>query len=137
MIYATPALYRSGAVFMMSNTTAQYLRKLKTGVSGDKRALWGFWQEGNAVEGVPPSLHGYPVVFNDDLPSVISAGTWATTDSPVIFGNFQKFLIRRAGPTRILRFPVPAKDASAAIVFDRSDSKLLIPTAITKLTCHS
>jgi HK97 family phage major capsid protein len=131
LAYNVPTLYRSGGVYMMSDTTAKYLRKLKTGLSGDKRQLWA---DADATKGTPATLHGYPVVINNDMDSVDTDGTFAAVN-PVAFGNFSKFVVRKAeqGQTFIRRYEVPAKDGAAAILFRRSDSKLIVPTAISKV----
>jgi HK97 family phage major capsid protein len=131
LAYNVPQLYRTGGVYMMTDTTAKYLRKLKTGISGDKRQLWA---DADATKGTPATLHGYPVIVNNDMDSVGADGTFAAKN-PVAFGNFNKFVVRQAeqGRTFIRRYEVPAKDGSAAILFRRSDSKLIVPAAISKV----
>jgi HK97 family phage major capsid protein len=133
--YSVPALYRPNGVYMASDSTVRYLRKLKTGVSGDKRALWKeAFEEGNATLGTPARLHGYPLIINNDMDSVASDGTFAST-SPLVFGDFSKHVVRQAennSPYMYL-YAVPAKDGRAAILFRRSDSKLIVPEAISKL----
>lgn len=131
LVYSVPALYRSQGAFMMSDTTAKYLRKLKTGISGDKRQLWA---DADATKGTPAALHGYPVCINNDMASVDADGTFETRN-PVAFGDFSKFVVRQAeiGRPYLRRYEVPSKDGSAVILFRRSDSKLLVPTAISKI----
>jgi HK97 family phage major capsid protein len=136
LAYSVPPLYRPNGIYMASDTTIKYLRKLKTGISGDKRNLWkDVFEEGNATLGTPAKLHGYPCIVNNDLDSVASDGTFAAV-SPLVFGDFKRFVVRAAemGSPYIYRFPVPAKDGGAAIAFQRSDSKLVVSTAISKLT---
>jgi HK97 family phage major capsid protein len=130
LAYNVPQLYRSGGVFQMTDTTAKYLRKLKTGIDGDKRQLWA---DADATKGTPATLHGFPVVVNNDMDSVAADGTF--TGNPVVFGNFSKFVVRQAeqGRTFIRRYEVPAKDGSAVILFRRSDSKLIVPAAVSKV----
>lgn len=132
LAYACPAIYRPNGVFMLSDTSAKYLRKLKTGITGDKRQLWA---DADATKGTPATLHGYPVYINNDMDDVASDGTFAAK-SPLAFGDFKRFVVRRAemGQSYIYRYPVPAKDGQAVIMFRRSDSKLLVPEAIVKLT---
>lgn len=132
LAYAVPALYRPNGVYMMSDTTAKYLRKLKTGLAGDKRQLWA---DADATKGTPASLHGYPVVINNDMDDVAADGTFAAK-SPLAFGDYSKFVVRKAeqGQPYAYRYGVPARDGSAVILFRRSDSKLLVPEAICKLT---
>jgi len=136
LAYTVPPLYRPNGVYMASDTTIKYLRKLKTGISGDKRSLWkDAFEEGNATLGTPAKLHGYPIYVNNDMDSVATDGTFAAK-SPLVFGDFQRFVVRQAemGQGYIYRYLVPAKDGTAVILFRRSDSKLLVPTAICKLT---
>ena len=38
------------------------------------------------------------------------------------------------GAPYVYRYTVPAKDGGAVVAFQRSDSKLIVPTAISKLT---
>ena len=131
LAYAVPALYRPNGVYMMSDTTCKFLRTLKTGITGDKQQLWA---DADATKGTPPTLHGYPVVINNDMDSVIADGTFAAK-SPLAFGDFKRFVVRQAemGRGYVYRYSVPAKDGSAVILFRRSDSALLVPTAIYKL----
>jgi len=129
--YSVPSLYRTGGVYMMTDTTARYLRKLKTGLSGDKRQLWA---DADATKGTPATLHGYAVVINNDMDDVSADGTFAAKN-PLVFGNFTKFVIRKAeqGRAFLRRYEVPAKDGVAVITFSRSDSKLIVPAAISKV----
>lgn len=132
LAYAVPALYRPNGCYMASDTTIKYLRKLKTGLASDKRQLW---QDADATRGTPATLHGYPVVINPDMDDVAADGTFAAK-SPLAFGDFKRFVVRQAemGLGYIYRYSVPAKDGSAVIMFRRSDSALLVPEAICKLT---
>lgn len=135
LAYSVPPLYRPNGIYMASDTTIKFLRKLKTGLSGDKRALWkDAFEEGNATLGTPAKLHGYPIIVNNDMDSVSSDGTFASV-SPLVFGDFKRFVVRDAeqGSPYIYRYVVPAKDGGAVIAFQRSDSKLIVPAAISKL----
>jgi HK97 family phage major capsid protein len=135
--YATPPLYRPRGSYMASDVTIKYLRKLHTGISGDKRALWqNSFQDGNATQGVPPTLHGYPIYVNNDMDNVASDGTFASVNV-LAFGDFSRFLVREVGgfgsSVYAYRYLVPARDGIGLVCFRRTDSKLLVPTAITKL----
>lgn len=136
LAYSVPAMYRPQGVYMASDLTIKYLRKLKTGLSGDKRALWkDAFEEGNASLGTPARLHGYDILVNNDMDSVAADGTFANV-SPLAFGDFKRVIIREAenGTPFTYRYDVPAKDGSAVVAFSRSDSKLIVSTAISKLT---
>jgi HK97 family phage major capsid protein len=130
LAYSVPQLYRGNGVYMMSDTTAKYLRKLKTGISGDKRQLWA---DADATKGTPATLHGYPVIINNDMTSVQANGTF--TGGEVAFGDFSRFVIRQAEQNRLYayRYPVPARDGGAVILFRRTDSRLLVSEAVAKL----
>jgi HK97 family phage major capsid protein len=69
------------------------------------------------------------------MDSVAADGTFAAK-SPLAFGDFKRFVVRRAEQASpyIYRYLVPARDGQAVILFRRSDSKLLVPEAICKLT---
>ncbi len=137
LAYAVPALYRPNGVYMMADGTAKYLRKIKTGLSGDKRTIWTDY---NQRENTPATLHGYPVYINNDMESVAVDGSYGgSLSSPVAFGDFKKFVVRQAENNRpyVYRYPVPAKDGQAIILFRRSDSKLLVSQAIAKLAVGS
>lgn len=136
LAYNVPAMYRPNGLYMATDLTIKYLRKLKTGLSGDQRTLWkDAFEEGNATLGTPAKLHGYPIIVNNDMDSVATDGTFAGV-SPLAFGDFKRFVIREAesGAPYVYRYPVPAKDGGAIIAFQRSDSRLLVNAAISKLT---
>ncbi len=136
LAYTVPALYRPQGLYMASDLTIKYLRKLKTGLTGDRRALWkDAFEEGNASLGTPARLHGYDILVNNDMDPVAADGTFAGV-SPLVFGDFKRFVVREAenGAPFSYRYDVPAKDGSAVVAFSRSDSKLVVPTAISKLT---
>jgi HK97 family phage major capsid protein len=134
LAYSVPPLYRPNGIYMASDTTIKYLRKLKTGIAGDKRSLWkDAFEEGNATLGTPAKLHGYPIIVNNDMASVASNGMY--TGGELAFGDFKRFVVRQAELAQpyVYSYLVPAKDGRGLIVFRRSDSKLLVPTAISKL----
>jgi len=131
LAYAVPALYRARGIFMASDTTVKYLRKLKTGVTEtDQRPLW---TEGDVKTGTPPTLHGYPLVINNDMDSVGTDGSF--TGGELAFGDFQRFLVRQAEQATpfMYIYNVPARDGRAVIAFRRSDSRILVPEAIARL----
>jgi HK97 family phage major capsid protein len=137
LAYSVPQLYRTGpkVAFMASDQTIKFLREEATGISGDRRKLW---QEasaagGGTAQGTPASLWGWPILVNNDLPSVDGSGHFIGGE--LVFGDWNKFVVREAeqGIPYIYSYLVPAKDGRASIVFRRSDSKLLVPKAIGKL----
>ncbi|HEX3738503.1 MAG TPA: phage major capsid protein [Terriglobales bacterium] len=134
LAYSVPPLYRPAGIYMASDSTIKYMRKLKTGITGDKRNLWkDAFEEGNATLGTPAKLHGYSIIVNNDMPSVAADGSY--TGGELAFGSFQKFVVRQAELAQpfVYSYLVPAKDGRGLIVFRRSDSKLLVGEAISKL----
>jgi HK97 family phage major capsid protein len=128
LAYAIPPQFRKPSnVYMMSSATQKFLRKLKTGIPSDQNPLW----QASPRAGEPDTLYGHGVVINEDMASVSVAGV--VTEDCVAFGDFQQFLVRHAGGAYILRYPVPTKDSSAFIVFERADSRLLVSSAIVSL----
>jgi HK97 family phage major capsid protein len=130
LAYSVPVNYRAGGAYMMSDSTVKYLRTIKTGISGDKRILWA---DADQTKGTPPTLHGYPVYVNNAMDDIASNGTFIGGE--IAFGNFSKFIIRAAdqGQLYILRFPAYTVDGTGIIVLRRTDSKLLVPEAISKI----
>lgn len=130
LAYSVPARFRSRGVYMMSDATIKFLRKFKTGLSGDKRDIWS---DGDVRLGQPATLHGYPVFANPAMSDV--SGSGAYTSGSVAFGDFSKFIIRQAEQNAafIRRYQINHLDAGAVILFRRTDSKLIVPEAISKL----
>jgi len=134
LAYAVGPLFRPNGTYMMSDGTAKFLRKIKTGLSGDKRTIWTDY---NQREGTPATLHGYPVKINNAMADVASDGTYGGGLSSVLaFGDFSRFVVRQAELNRayLYRYLVPARDGAAVILFRRTDSKLLATNAIAKLS---
>jgi HK97 family phage major capsid protein len=137
LAYAVPALFRPNGVYMMSDGTAKFLRKIRTGLTGDKRTIWTDY---NQREGTPATLHGYPVKINPAMTDVNNDGTYGGGLSSVLaFGDFSKFVVRQAeqGRSFLYRYQVPRRDGVGVILFRRSDSRVIVPTAIAKLDVGS
>lgn len=94
---ALRAKYRNGAAWVMNDTTALVLSKIKD-ANGDY-----IWRD-SVSESEPDTLFGYPVEIDENAPD-IAAGSY-----PVIFGNFQRgyYIARRKG-IRLLRDPFTSK----------------------------
>jgi HK97 family phage major capsid protein len=137
LAYAVPALFRPNGVYMMSDGTAKFLRKIRTGLTGDKRTIWTDY---NQREGTPATLHGYPVKINPAMTDVNNDGTYGGGLSSVLaFGDFSKFVVRQAeqGRAFLYRYQVPRRDGIGVIMFRRSDSRLLASNAVAKLDVGS
>lgn len=83
--------YRSGAVFVMHDTTVAALKKLK---DGDGRPLW----IAGMAEGEPGTLLGHRIVVNQHMPTLGTAGA-----KSVLFGDASKFRIRDVADIQIVR----------------------------------
>lgn len=94
---ALRAKYRNGAAWVMNDTTALVLSKIKD-ANGDY-----IWRD-SVSESEPDTLFGYPVEIDENAPD-IAAGSY-----PVMFGNFQRgyYIARRKG-IRLLRDPFTSK----------------------------
>jgi HK97 family phage major capsid protein len=92
-----PAYRRNGTVGWMFND--QTFRAIKALVDGNGRPLF---LAGGVTQGIseraPDTLMGYPIFINQDLPNI------AASASPMLFGNFQKYKIRRVGSAQMVRF---------------------------------
>lgn len=75
--------YRRNAKFMFNDATIKVLRKLVTGVSGDKTYLWQPGLQANQ----PDTLLGAPVITNNDMATI------ATTAKVGIYADFSYFWI--------------------------------------------
>jgi HK97 family phage major capsid protein len=97
MPFRLKAGYRQGAVWYMNSMTAAVLMTLK-----DKQDRY-LWTDG-LRDGQPPSLAGYPVEFDENMPDVTGNAF------PIAFGNFKRgYIITDRRETTILRDPFTAK----------------------------
>lgn len=76
--------------FMFNDSTASYVRRLK---DGDGNYLW----QANTQVGQPPLLLGSPVFINQHMSDI------ATGVKSVLFGDFNRYKIRRVGQIRLKR----------------------------------
>jgi HK97 family phage major capsid protein len=94
---ALRARYRTGAAWVMNDSTALTLSKIKN-LEGDY-----VWSD-SVTAGEPDTLFGYPVQIDENAPD-IGAGAY-----PVLFGNFLRgyHIVRRLG-RRLVRDPFTSK----------------------------
>lgn len=94
---ALRARYRTGAAWVMNDSTALTLSKIKN-LEGDY-----VWAD-SVTAGDPDTLFGYPVQIDENAPD-IGAGAY-----PVMFGNFLRgyHIVRRLG-RRLVRDPFTSK----------------------------
>ncbi|MCC5451684.1 phage major capsid protein [Rheinheimera sp. UJ51] len=91
------AKYRTGAAFVMNDTTALILSLIK---DGNDRYMW---QEAVSA-GEPATLFGYPVEIDENMPDIAAGSV------PVMFGNLLRgYHIPRRFDIRMLRDPYTSK----------------------------
>ncbi len=91
--HALNSFYRNGAVFLMSDSTQEHIRKMKDGEGNY------IWRPGLEI-GAPAVLLGKPVEIDDNMPSI------GEGEFPVIFGNLREaYTIVDRTPVRVLRDP--------------------------------
>lgn len=113
--------YRQRAVFIMADSTVKLIRKLQTGVSGDKTYLWA----PGLSAGEPDTLLGRPVVVSSNMPA-------ATTGlKPIVFGDLSYYYIgdRAAMSMQRLNELYAANGHVGFRQFKRTDGKLSLATA--------
>ncbi|MCI5078249.1 phage major capsid protein [Oricola sp.] len=97
MVWGLRAPYRRGAVWLMNSNTASKIDKFK---DGDGNYIWRM----GMTAGAPPSLLGYPVEFDENMPDV-GAGEF-----PIAFGNFALgYVIVELASIQVLRDPFTNK----------------------------
>lgn len=126
LVHSVDPAYRGlpSVGFMMHDNVLLAVRKLK---DGDNRYLW----QDSIQLGQPDRLEGFPVTVNQAMASTI-----ATTAVTMLFGAFEKFLIRDVRDVRLYRLEelYRANDQTGFVAFLRSDSRVLQAAAIKKLT---
>jgi HK97 family phage major capsid protein len=97
-VWGLRAPYRAGSSWLMNSNSANAIDKLKASGTGEY-----VWRDGMQA-GSPPSLLGYPVEFDENMPD-IAAGS-----NSIAFGNFKLayVIVDRAG-IRFLRDPFTSK----------------------------
>lgn len=117
--------YRRGAAWLMHDSTKKAIRKLVTGVSGDKTYIW---QPGLA-SGEPDMLLGQPVYTSPDMAEI------ATGAKAVLFGDFKRYYIvdRQAISIQRLNELYAGNGQVGFRIFKRTDGKLTLATAMYHL----
>lgn len=125
--YACPRQYRDSpkAAWAMNDSTIKYIRKLVTGVSGDKTYLWA----PGLREGEPDVLLGKPVYAQKDMLAI------ATGVKAVIFGDFSYYLIGDRAGASLIRDPYTHSRTGLIdfTIATRTDGKLGLATAVYHL----
>lgn len=118
--HAVDPAYRMGARWMFSDDSLKMIKKVKT-YDGSTAVPEFAWQPGLAV-GAPPTILGYPYTINQDM-----AGPGTSTNKAVLFGNFQKYIIRDARPLALLQLRERYADYLQVgfLAFSRHDGDLI------------
>ncbi len=114
LIHSVDPAYRTGASFMMNDSTLLAVRKLK-----DNNGQY-LWQAGLQA-GVPDRLFTYPLTLNQSMASI------ALSAKTILFGAFSKFKIRDVSSLRLRRLQerYADTDQEGFVAFHRTDSGLL------------
>lgn len=109
--------------YMMHDTTLQAVRKLK-----DSYGRY-IWQEGNVQAGVPNMLNGRRYWINQAMQTI------ATGNTTMLFGDFNKYIVRKVGAPLI--GAIQDKDfwpGFGIAAWHRFDGNLMDTAAIKRLT---
>lgn len=118
--------YRQRAVWIMADGTVKMLRKLVTGVSGDKTYLW----QPGLVNGEPDRLLGRPVYVSEFAPA-------ATTGlKPIVFGDPSYYYIgdRQQISMQRLNELYAGNGQVGFRQFKRTDGKMALSAAVRCMT---
>lgn len=113
--------------FMMKDDVLGYARKFK-----DANGQY-LWQPG-MQPGVADRLYGYPVIVNQQMTGLTSSVP-VTATKHVLFGAFEKYIVRDAGPTRIYHLTERYRDVDqdCFVAFKRIDGRALNTDALKVL----
>lgn len=113
--------YRKGAVWMFHDSVLKAIKKLSVADT----TVYPLWLP-SFRDGQPATILGYNYVVNDDMTAFVDG---AANDNAklVLFGNFQKYIIRYVNRMRIVRLVERFGDTDeiALCAFWRIDSDLL------------
>lgn len=125
LIHSVDRAYRYSpkTALMMHDTTLRYIRLLTIGTADD-RPLW----QPSMVSGEPDKIEGFKYWINNDMDEI------GANKKVMLFGDFNKYIIRQAGPLRIVRLNerYAEKDAVGFIVIGRFDGELLEANTTTQ-----
>lgn len=121
--HSVDVAYRAVASFVMHDTIAAFVRKLK---DSQGRYLW----EVSTIAGQPDRLDGYPVMINNDMASALTTG-----QKLMLFGDVSAYHIRDAGEVEAIRADelFVLNHQVAFLAFQRSDGNLPDTTAVKHL----
>ena len=119
--HSVDPLYRNNARYMMHDSTLASLKKIK-----DKfgRPLW----QPSVTVGEPDRINGYRYAINNDMAELQSGvGSPPATNKVLLFGQFNKYLIRRVKDMTVLRLSERYADYGqvAFLGFSRYDANMI------------
>jgi HK97 family phage major capsid protein len=123
LMHSVDPAYRTNARFMMNDASLAIIKKLTIGSSGaDNRPLW----TQDLRIGEPGLILGHPYTINQQMAD-FGAGA-----KPILFGDFQYYIIRRAGNMIMRRLDERYADYNQTgfVAFDRVDGELVQSAAI-------
>lgn len=127
LIHSVDRAYRMGPKvgLMMHDTVLAAIRKLALG-TGDATPLYQI----SARAGEPDRVEGHQIFVNNDM-----ASTLAIDAKVMLFGDFSKFIVRKAGGIRMFRLVERYADYDQVgfFAFQRADSDLIASGAIKHL----
>ena len=124
LIHSVDPAYRSNGHLMMHDTMLAHLRKLS---DDNNNPIWN----ADLTAGAPGTIFGVPVVINQDMDSFADTsdtGIAADAGRYMLYGDFQKFIIRDVGGgprLKVLRERYAESDDIAFILWSRHDSRYL------------
>ncbi len=119
--------YRRNAVWLMNDAVIKYVRKIKTGISGDTTYVW----QPSVTVGQPDAILGKPVYADPDMGSAITTGLITA-----LLGDFSYYWIRDVNGIAFQKL-VELYAANGQVGFrayHRTDGKLMNTAAVKKLT---
>lgn len=129
LIHSLDPSYRAlpSTGFMFHDTALLYMRKFK-----DANGQY-LWQPG-MVAGAPDRLAGYPYTINQKMAALVS-NVPVTANKHVLFGAFEKYIIRDAGGVRLYHLTERYRDLDqdCFVAFKRIDGRALNTSALKVL----
>lgn len=129
LIHSLDPSYRAlpSTGFMFHDTALLYMRKFK-----DANGQY-LWQPGMA-NGAPDRLAGYPYTINQKMAALVS-NVPVTANKHVLFGAFEKYIIRDAGGVRLYHLTERYRDLDqdCFVAFKRIDGRALNTSALKVL----
>ena len=121
LIHSVDPAYRNGAStrLMFNDDTLKVLKTLK---DAEGRPLW----QPSVIVGEPDKFGGQSYIINQDMPNIASGAT------PIVFGDFQKLLVREVKGTSLMVFREKYADklVNGYMLYSRADSKVINADAL-------